>query len=104
MVQMESILTHLLHGKLICHKNKVFIKYYIRTWGWDSHQHMFVFVSLLIIPHYAFKFLVIKQHFNGSSLPKIHTPNAQTHTELHRCLRRDKAKRLGALHVLFMHL
>lgn len=58
MVQMENILTQLLRGKLICHKNKVFIMYYIHTWGWDC-QRMFIFVSLLITPHYAFKFLVI---------------------------------------------
>lgn len=48
-VQMEKILTQLLHGKLICHKTKGFINYYICTQGRKHCQHMFIFICLLII-------------------------------------------------------
>lgn len=48
-VQMENILTQLLHGKLICHKTKVFVNYYLYTQGRKHCQHMFIFICLLII-------------------------------------------------------
>lgn len=48
-VQMENILTQLLCGKLICHKNKVFVNYYIHTQGRESCQCMSIFICSLII-------------------------------------------------------
>lgn len=48
-VQMEKILTRLLHGKLTCHKTKVFVNYYIYTQKRKHCQHMSIFIGLLII-------------------------------------------------------
>lgn len=48
-VQMENILTFSLRGKLICHKTKAFVNYYIHTWGKEDCQDICDFICLLII-------------------------------------------------------